>query len=325
MLVPFLPWMALATWLGVYARRIHRPLTRRLGGRVGLSATLTVSLLIVVAIPIVAVTTSIVVDAIALVRRLVASQEAQVVLVKLVEGGGTNGSNGGGGAIDLVMAQGDRAWQLIQDLAGAAARFAIGLLILVTGMYGVLVEGDAWYRWLERYLPLDPAYLRRFADAFVETGRGLWWGIIGAGLLQAIVATIAYVVIGVPSALALGMLTLLVSVIPAIGTALVWVPVSAGLAITGRPVAAIALAITGVAVIGTIDNLARPWLAHRGRLALPTWMVLVAMFGGIEVVGPWGLLLGPLAIRLAKEALLIASERRNPASSGQAVETPDAS
>jgi predicted PurR-regulated permease PerM len=182
------------------------------------------------------------------------------------------------------------------------------LLILVTGMYGVLVEGRGWYAWIERHAPVTPAELKRLAAAFVETGRGLWWGIVGAGFLQALVATITYLAIGVPSALALGLLTLVFSVIPAVGTAIVWVPVTAGLAITGRTGAAIALGIVGVAVIGSVDNLARPWLARRGELALPSWVVLIAMFGGIELIGAWGLLLGPLAVRLAKEALVIRQE-----------------
>ncbi|MBW3550984.1 MAG: AI-2E family transporter, partial [Proteobacteria bacterium] len=90
-----------------------------------------------------------------------------------------------------------------------------------------------------------------------------------------------------------------------IGTAIVWIPVAAGLALTGRPSAALSLAVVGVAVIGTVDNVARPWLAHRGKLQLPTWVVLVSMFGGIELIGAWGLLLGPLLVRLAKEALVI--------------------
>jgi predicted PurR-regulated permease PerM len=129
-------------------------------------------------------------------------------------------------------------------------------------------------------------------------------------LIQSLVATAAYLILGVPSALALGMLTLLFSVVPAVGTAMVWAPVAAGLALTGRTGAAIALAIVGVAVISTVDNLVRPYLARRGKLRLPTWIVLVSMFGGVELIGGWGLLLGPLAMRLAEEALLIrASER----------------
>jgi predicted PurR-regulated permease PerM len=308
-LAPFAPWILLALWLGLYARRIHGPLARRLGGRDRLAATLTVSLLLVIALPIAAVVTSIIFDAITLVQQLMDSEQARSVLEKLAQGGGSGGGNGGGdgggGVFDLLTSQGDRAWAIAQQVAGAAARFVVGLFIMVTGMYGVLVTGDEWWAWCQTHLPIAPAHLRRFGAAFVETGRGLWFGIIGAGIIQSIVATITYLVIGVPSALALGMLTLLFSVIPAIGTALVWAPVAAGLALTGRTGAAIALAVVGVAVIGSVDNLARPLLARKGQLQLPSWIVLIGMFGGIELIGGWGLLLGPLALRLAKEALLI--------------------
>jgi predicted PurR-regulated permease PerM len=324
MFYPFLPWMALAMWLGLYGRRVHEPLTRRLGGRTGLSATITVSLLLVLVVPIGVVVVSIVFDAITLVQYLLESEEAKAVFVKLVQNGGPENKDAmdtTSGLIDVIMAQGDRAWAIVQSVAGMAARAVIGLLIMVTGMYGVLVEGKAWYEWLERHTPLEPVHFRRLGDAFMETGRGLWWGIGGAGLLQSIVATIAFIAIGVPSALALGALTLMFSVIPAIGTAIVWVPVAAGLALTGRPIAALSLAIVGVAVIGTVDNLARPWLAHRGKLQLPTWVVLVSMFGGVELIGGWGLLIGPLVVRLAKEALVISREARDPATSSPPVET----
>jgi predicted PurR-regulated permease PerM len=107
-------------------------------------------------------------------------------------------------------------------------------------------------------------------------------------------------------------LTLLFSMIPAIGTGLVWVPVAAGLALTGRVPAAIALALVGFFLISTVDNLARPWLARRGQLKLPSYVVMVAMFGGIELIGAWGLILGPLVVRLAKEALLIRAEAAAP-------------
>lgn len=323
---PFVPWIVLALWLGLYARRIHTPLTKRLGGRSGLAATLTVSLLLVIALPIAAVVTSIVLDLIALVRRLMESEQAQAMLVELVQGGGgggggTNGTDTAGsakealgsvqGAVHLLMAQGDRAWAIARQVAGVAAQIVIGLLVMVTGMYGVLVAGPAWYRWFEEHAPIAPAHLARYGAAFIETGRGLWFGIVGTGMIQSIVATVAYLVIGVPSALALGLLTLLFSLIPAIGTALVWIPVAAGLALTGRTTAAIVLGIIGVAVIGTVDNVARPFLARRGKLQLPTWLVLIGMFGGIALIGGWGLLLGPLVLRLAKEALLIRSSERS--------------
>jgi predicted PurR-regulated permease PerM len=304
-------------------------LTKRLGGRSGLAASLTVSLLLVIAAPIAAVVTSIVLDAIALVQRLAETEEARSVFVKLVSDGepkpevdsATEAIGTTSTMIDLLLSQGDRAWAVAQEIAGFAARFVIGLLVMVTGMYGILVNGERWYHWIEAHTPLAPEHFRRFGAAFVETGRGLWWGIVGAGLLQSIVATVAYLIIGVPSALALGMLTLLFSVIPAIGTAIIWAPVAAGLALTGQTTAAIVLVVIGVAVIGTVDNLARPYLARRGQLALPTWLVLTSMFGGVELFGGWGLVLGPLLVRLAKEALVLSREANHPATSDPPVES----
>jgi len=83
-----------------------------------------------------------------------------------------------------------------------------------------------------------------------------------------------------------------------------------GEALTGRTTAAGILLIAGVALVGTIDNLVRPYLARRGRLELPTYVVLVAMFGGIVFMGGWGVLIAPLVVRLAKEALSILRETR---------------
>lgn len=311
--IPFAPWVILSVWLGRWAkRRLHAPLVRRLGDRPSLAATFTVILMLLVFVPIAALIASIAVDAIALVQQLMASDTGKSVLEQIA------GSRTGDvtqhamtspeGIADLIRTQGERAWMIATQVAGATAHFVIGMLVLVTGIYGILLDGDKWYAWIETNAPLPPTTTRRLAGAFIETGRGLAYGIVGAGMIQATVATIAFLVIGVPSALALGMLTLLFSVIPAIGTAIVWVPVAIGLALADRTGAAIGLAVVGVGVIGTVDNLARPFLARRGHLALPGFVLLIAMFGGVELIGGWGLVLGPLVIRLAKEAVAVRGE-----------------
>jgi predicted PurR-regulated permease PerM len=308
-LAPFAPWVIIGVWFGLAARRVHVPLAKRLGGRDRLSATLTVLLMMSLLIPVAAVVTSLVFDAIALVQQLLQSDRGQEVLERLVSSDPSSASHAQASTwariSDVVVSQGDRAWAIVKQVAGAAAHVVIGMLIMVSGMYGVLVEGRDWYAWIEKHAPMPASSVQRFADAFRETGRGVAYGIVGAGLIQSIVATIVYLVLGVPSALALGLLTLVFSVIPAVGTAIVWAPVAAGLALTGRMGAAIALAVIGVTVIGTVDNIARPYLAKRGKLQLPTYVVLVAMFGGLSIFGGWGIILGPLLVRLAKEALVI--------------------
>lgn len=304
---PFAGWVLLATWTAVFGRRVHRPLSRFLGGREKIAALLTMAMLVLLAVPIFVLLAFLVVDAIELIRRLMASDRVQEILQQLVS---SEDSQAQSPSMDLVMSQGGRAWAIGQQIAGTAARMVIGLVILMAGAYTMLVDGKRWYGWVEDHAPISAQTLRRLADAFVETGRGLMVGLVGAGLAQSIVATIFYVAIGVPQPYALGFLTLAFSVVPAVGTAIVWAPVAAGLALTGRPGAAAVLAIAGIALIGTIDNLVRPYLARRGHLQLPTYVVLIAMFGGLAVLGGWGILIAPLVIRLAKETLEILREQR---------------
>ena len=76
----------------------------------------------------------------------------------------------------------------------------IGAMLSLAGIYAMLVEGGRWYSWAEDHAPMGPKAVRRFAGAFVETGRGLAFGMVGAGVLQALLATAAYLVIGVPQA-----------------------------------------------------------------------------------------------------------------------------
>ena len=82
--------------------------------------------------------------------------------------------------------------------------------------------------------------------------------------------------------------------------------VAIGLALSGRWVAAIILGAIGVLVIGTVDNLLRPMFSRYGQLKLPTFVLFLAIFGGIALYGAAGIILGPLLVRLGVEALNLA-------------------
>jgi predicted PurR-regulated permease PerM len=247
-------------------------------------------------------------DAIDVVRKVSQSADARALLQKLVEPNGVAGPDDGKLArlINLVTEHGAPAWSLVTLVVAAAGDALLGIFVLIMGTYAGLVEGEAAWQWLEEHAPIEPVALRRMGHAFAETGRGLFIGIGGAALAQSLAATALYAALGVPRALVLGLLTLIVSIIPSIGTALVWGPVALALALTGRPLAGGVLLVFGVIVIGSLDNIVKPLLAKWGHLQLPTFLVLIGMLGGFVVVGPWGLLLGPLVLRLAKEAIGLA-------------------
>jgi predicted PurR-regulated permease PerM len=313
-LLPFWMPLVLSIWVGQLLRKMIPWLTRWSGGRQRAAALLTVALVAVILVPLALIAATLIADAIELAERLATTPQLRTMFEKLVTEGATTSPTGEHptpNPVALVMQHGNRAWGILSFVFAIAAKAVLGLFVFISSTYVVLADGPAAYHWLQRHSPLSPSTMQRFAGAFMETGHGLVIGVGGAGLAQAIVATIAYIVLDIPEPFVLGLLTLAASVVPSVGTAFVWVPVSIGLALTGRTDAAIGLGIVGVGVIGTIDNLVRPLLARWGKLDLPSFLILISMFGGLALVGASGIILGPLVLRLAKEAVVIWHEEQH--------------
>lgn len=303
--------LVLAGWFAILTAPLLRRLERALHGRTRAAATLTVALVLLLVAPLLVAAVSLYGSAVDLVERLTSSADARALLQTLVSPDASHASSPGLSTerwIDLARAYGGRAWSVVTSVAGATASAVIALFVFVYGAFVFLVHGRRLYEWMEERAPIDRGAFARLCGAFAETGRGL---VIGNGLTaltQAAIATLAYVALGVPRALLLGLLTMIVALIPSVGTMIVWGPVAAGLALTGRTTAAIVMAAVGLGVIGTVDNVVRPIFSRYGKLNLPTYAILVSVFGGLAVFGMSGILLGPLIVRLAVEALEIQRE-----------------
>lgn len=315
-IVPMWAPLVLAAWFAHFTRPILAKICqRRLAKRRRAAGLMVLALMLMLLAPIALIMISLASSAVELIDVAMKSKSGGAALRSIVATDGgqldlKSTLSAPDKLVDLARQHGTKAWTAINAIAGMTASAAIGFFVFLLGAYTFLVEGDKAYTWCSQHAPVRPDLFERMARAFNETGRGLLVGVVLTGLLQAVVATIAYLVIGVPSALVLGLLTFFTSLIPSVGTALVWVPVAAGLALTGRSGAAIGLSVLGVFVIGTVDNLLRPVFARWGNLDMPSFVVLVTMFGGLGLFGAWGLLLGPLVVRLFIEALRIAREER---------------
>ncbi|HLV66120.1 MAG TPA: AI-2E family transporter [Polyangiaceae bacterium] len=303
--------LLLAAWSALLAQPLHQRLMR-VTGRSRAAGIVTVLLVIAALTPIVVVVLSVVGALVDLAERLRVSEgedllgallatEPQIPLERLDLRQ----------ALEIARRHGSGAVRAASTVFGAATALVIGLFVFVFGFYTLLVDGRRAYGWLIEHSPVRRRYLIRFADAFAETGRGLFIGMGLTALIQGALATIGYALVGAPQALVLGLLTTLASFIPTVGTGLVWVPVTVALFVSGRTGSAVALLVVG-AVVSLIDNFVRPWLSRYGQLRLPTFVVFLAMLGGIGAFGAWGLLLGPLLVRLALEALEIWREEQEP-------------
>ena len=314
--VPFWAPLVLAAWVAVLTRPILGKVAKVTGGRNRAAGVIVVVMMLSLFLPLAGSAISLWRGAVELGRVVAKSGGAKDALISIVSGGQAGGAGEGGDPLDalqhpaklfgLLQEHGATAAQVVGGIAGAATEVLLGLFIFVYAVYVFLVDGPGLYDWFEKHAPIEVEHTRRLVAAFNETGRGLFVGVGLTGLAQGIVATTTYLALGVPRALVLGLLTCFASLIPSVGTALVWVPIAIGLALAGKTVAALIMAGVGVVVIGSVDNLLRPVFARIGELQLSSFLLLTSIFGGLAIFGTWGLLLGPLFTRLAKEALIMA-------------------
>jgi len=208
----------------------------------------------------------------------------------------------------VVQLFGGKALSVISTVAGATVHFLVGILIFLVSTYTFLLHGDEFWSWTVAHSPLSSKHMERLKNAFQETGRGL---MIGVGLtcaVQGLVAAIAYLCLRIPRWYALGVLTGFCSLIPILGTAIVWIPITVGLFIQQAYIEGFIMIAIGVLVIGSVDNLLRPVFSRLGSLQMSTLLLLLTIFGGLELLGAWGALLGPLIVRLTTEAIILVRE-----------------
>lgn len=310
---PFVAPLVLAAWAAHLSRPLFRRLREALGGRERAAGLLTAIFVVLALAPLALAIVTLIPAAKSLLEQLRAASGGKGILEALVSSGAPSGGGpveSGKGVISLAKEYGAGASKALALVAGASIEVIIGAFVFFAVFYGLFVDGDKWWGWTRQHAPVERSVLDRLAHAFHEAGRGLVVGTGLTALIQGALATVLYAAFGVPRALLLGMLSVIAALIPMTGPMLVWVPVCAGLALTGHTGKAVGLAALCAGVVGTVDNVLRPWLSRRFNVGMPATIVLVAMLGGVVVFGGWGLFLGPLVVRLAGEMLRVCRERR---------------
>lgn len=308
---PLWPALVLAAWTAALARPLLGRLERWLRGKRRAAATLSLLLFLLLGLPLVAILLGVVSGAQELVQLLSQQATAKGALESIATGPDMSApqlpsdlSSG----IEFLERHGAQGVSLLHNVAGAAATGLLSIFIYFGGAYVFLVRGPEVWEWVRRHSPLAPQHLERFSAAFHETGHGLLVGVGLTSLTQGVVATFVYLSLGVPRWWVLGPITGLASMVPLIGSALVWGPIAAGFFLGDQVVKGVILVLLGVGVISTVDNLLRPIYARVGSLRMPTFLLFVALFGGLAAFGTWGAILGPLLVRLWLEALALHGE-----------------
>jgi len=198
----------------------------------------------------------------------------------------------------------DLAGQLIGVIQGvlkSVPGVILSIFITVFSMYYFLKHGKDLYLFFSELIPLPEGRYKQILLRFDDLSRGMIMGQIVVGMVQGVLAWLGFWVLGVPNPVLLGFLTAIISIIPLLGAAIVWVPVAVYLVFLGMMTGvfwpALALLLYGTFVISLIDNFLKPKIVG-DRAKIHPLIILFGILGGIQLFGIPGILIGPLILTI---------------------------
>jgi predicted PurR-regulated permease PerM len=214
----------------------------------------------------------------------------------------------------------------LEGVSGAIAGRTLGLLGGVVGqifqifftiftMYYLFRDGDRIYDAMLKSIPLNPAEAQKIFDRTHEVIHASVYGVIVIAMVQGTLGGLAFAALGLPSPVVWGVVMFFLSMVPMVGSSVIWVPAALYLAVTGHYGKAVALALWGALVIGVVDNILRPKLVGE-RARLHELLIFFSVLGGLQIWGPLGLVLGPVMIAITI-ALFEIFRRMEPNSTGE--------
>ncbi len=171
--------------------------------------------------------------------------------------------------------------------------FFVSFFVMMYLMFFLLRDGSALAKTIEKAIPLNTEIKRELSVKFATVVRATVRGNIVIAALQGALGGLIFWFLGIHAPVLWGTLMAFLSLLPAVGAALVWVPVAIYFLATGAIVKGVVLIAVGVLVIGLVDNLLRPMLVGKDT-RMPDYVVLISTIGGMALFGLNGFVIGPV-------------------------------
>ena len=195
----------------------------------------------------------------------------------------------GGTAAAGIRAILEQALSIVQSLFG----LLIKLMVMLYLAFFLIRDGEGLQQRIRAAVPLRGEDLQLLIDRFIVVVRATIKGSIVVAILQGLIGGIILWALGIEAALLWGVLMGAASLLPAVGTGLVWVPMALYLLVTGSIWQGLVLVFCGLFVIGMVDNVLRPILVGR-ETRIPDYVVLIVTLGGLQLFGFHGIVIGPV-------------------------------
>lgn len=198
---------------------------------------------------------------------------------------------------ELVGGAGVFVFDALSATTLATAVFIFHFVVLLYTMFFFLADGPALLRTVLAYVPLAAPDKQRMLERFVSVTRATLKGTVLIGAAQGALGGLAFWAVGIDGAIFWGTVMTVLSIIPGIGSALVWVPATIILLATGQVWQGIALAAFCALVVGSVDNVLRPALVGRDT-QMHELLIFFSTLGGLLLFGGMGFILGPILAAL---------------------------
>lgn len=198
----------------------------------------------------------------------------------------------------------ERIWEITPNIILGIPKFILNLFILVFVMFYSLKDSGRVFTRIGNMLPLKKSHKNKIFKKINDVNHAIVYGHVITGLIQGAIGTLGFYAFGVTSPLVLGIIMTMAALIPLVGTAFIWVPVSLIMILNalanGSTVEfwnGIGLFLYGALIISTIDNIIRPRITSVKAKVNPV-IILIGLLGGLALFGIVGIIVGPLILAL---------------------------
>lgn len=306
---PFFGPIFWAVAIALIFHPVRQKLAARMGDRPNMIALLTLLLcMIIVIIPVVGLVFSLVAEGVSLYQKIQSGELRPGEYIDQVVNSfpaieaffaqfGVNFGDVRDRAVSVFVGGSQLLAKQALGVGQNTFQFFLGLALMVYLAFFLLRDGNKLVELMIRALPLGDERERLLFSKFAEVTRATVKGNLLIAIIQGALGGFIFWVLDIQGALLWGVVMAIVSLLPAVGAALVWVPAAIYLAAQGDFVSAAILTAFGSIVIGLSDNLLRPVLVGRDT-KLPDYIVLLSTLGGLAMFGINGFVMGPLVAAL---------------------------
>jgi predicted PurR-regulated permease PerM len=214
--------------------------------------------------------------------------------------------------VEWVQERGGTIAGQTAQIAGRVLRALVQIVLVVFTMYYLFRDGERVKRALHEVLPLEWEQSHAIFVRTHEVISASVYGVVVIAAIQGTLGGLTFWALRLPSPLMWGAVMVLLSIIPVVGSTIVWVPTAIYLILTGSWIRGIILVAVGTGVIAMVDNLLRPRLVG-GRTRLHELLVFFSVLGGLQVFGILGIVVGPVVVAITLALLDVFRQVQRPA------------